>query len=209
MVTFRSCANSEVNQTGTRRIGALQCSRTRQVRQWTLPGSDLKVDPEIARAWTLPAHLTPTRACSPRKRKNLLAHLAGGGPRHQVANPGDYFTTDLLGEPLLFVRGSDGRCAVFITSAAIVPGLRQKDAARANCSAAATTDGLTGWTGRCSARPKSKAWRISAPKISRWHRYGLKNGSIFVFVNLDPEARPLRETLGELPKQAEKFPFAG
>ena len=28
-----------------------------------------------------------------------------------------------------------------------------------------------------------------------------------VFVNLDPHARPLRESLGELPKQAEKFPF--
>ena len=26
-------------------------------------------------------------------------------------------------------------------------------------------------------------------------------------MNLDPEARPLRESLGELPKQAEKFPF--
>jgi choline monooxygenase len=31
----------------------------------------------------------------------------------------------------------------------------------------------------------------------------------FVFVNLDPQARPLRESLGELPPQAEKFPFAG
>jgi choline monooxygenase len=31
----------------------------------------------------------------------------------------------------------------------------------------------------------------------------------FIFVNLDPEARPLRESLGELPRQAEKFPFAG
>jgi choline monooxygenase len=29
-----------------------------------------------------------------------------------------------------------------------------------------------------------------------------------VFVNLDPGARPLRESLGELPQQAEKFPFA-
>jgi phenylpropionate dioxygenase-like ring-hydroxylating dioxygenase large terminal subunit len=29
-----------------------------------------------------------------------------------------------------------------------------------------------------------------------------------VFVNFDPQALPLRESLGELPKQAEKFPFA-
>jgi choline monooxygenase len=29
-----------------------------------------------------------------------------------------------------------------------------------------------------------------------------------VFVNLDPQARPLRESLGKLPRQAEKFAFA-
>jgi choline monooxygenase len=28
-----------------------------------------------------------------------------------------------------------------------------------------------------------------------------------VFVNFDPQALPLREILGELPKQAEKFPL--
>jgi len=32
--------------------------------------------------------------------------------------------------------------------------------------------------------------------------------SHLVFVNLDPQARPLLETLGELPPQADKFPFA-
>jgi choline monooxygenase len=31
----------------------------------------------------------------------------------QVANPGDYFTTELVGEPLLFVRGSDGKLRGF------------------------------------------------------------------------------------------------
>ena len=31
----------------------------------------------------------------------------------------------------------------------------------------------------------------------------------FVFVNLDPDARPLSVSLGQLPQQVEKFPFAG
>jgi choline monooxygenase len=35
------------------------------------------------------------------------------GHGSQVANPGDYFTTDLMGEPLLFVRGSDAKLRGF------------------------------------------------------------------------------------------------
>src|SRR5262252_8558584 len=35
------------------------------------------------------------------------------GHLRQVANPGDYFTVDLIGEPLLIVRGDDGHLRGF------------------------------------------------------------------------------------------------
>jgi choline monooxygenase len=73
-----------------------------------------KSRPEIARAWTLPAELYwDTNILLAEKEKIFSRTWQVVGRGSQVANPGDYFTTDLMGEPLLFVRGSDAKLRGF------------------------------------------------------------------------------------------------
>ena len=56
--------------------------RSSRSRPWISRKMIFQVDAEIARAWTLPAHLyTDPQHSARRERKDLLAHLAGRGPR--------------------------------------------------------------------------------------------------------------------------------
>ena len=63
------------------------------------------VDSDIARAWTLPSHLyTEPDTFAAEKERIFVRSWQVVGHRDQVANTGDYFTTELVGEPLLIVR---------------------------------------------------------------------------------------------------------
>ena len=73
-----------------------------------------QVDAEIARAWTLPAELYRDASIWAAEKEKIFSRtwqVVGHGS--QVAHPGDYFTTELMGEPLLFVRGSDAKLRGF------------------------------------------------------------------------------------------------
>ncbi len=104
------------------------------------------------------------------------------GHRDQVANAGDYFTTELVGEPLLIVRGTEGK--------------------------------LRGFYNVCRHRAGPPAEGCGSRKLFRcgYHgwTYDLEGALISATeIELDLAAQPLRESLGDLPRQAEKFPFAG
>ncbi len=73
---------------------------------------EFSVEPVIARAWTLPSALyTSADVWMMEKEKIFSRTWQVVGHAHQVAGPGDYFTTDLTGEPLLLARGLDGKTA--------------------------------------------------------------------------------------------------
>ena len=73
-----------------------------------------QVDAEIARAWTLPAQLYTDPSILLAEKERIFSRTwQVVGHRSQVANPGDYFTTELLGEPLLLVRGVDAELRGF------------------------------------------------------------------------------------------------
>ena len=126
-----------------------------------------------------------------------------------MANAGDYFTTELVGEPLLIVRGNDGKLRGFYN----VCRHRAGPPAEGCGSRKVFRCGYHGWTysldgGLISAtdiegiknfRPEDFA--LMPVKIEEWFN--------LIFVNLNPAAAPLRDSLGELPRQAEKFDFAG
>src|ERR1700691_3705315 len=68
------------------------------------------IDPEISRAWTLPSHLYTDPTVLNEEEKRIFARtwqVVGRGD--QVANSGDYSTTELVGEPLVIVRGADAK----------------------------------------------------------------------------------------------------
>src|SRR5271169_3763141 len=74
----------------------------------------LQVEAEIARAWTLPSVLYTDAGTLLAEKENIFARTwQVVGHVSQVENPGDYFTTELMGEPLLLVRGSDAKLLGF------------------------------------------------------------------------------------------------
>jgi len=72
------------------------------------------VESDVARAWTLPSHLyTEPDAFVAEVERIFARSWQVVGHHAQVANPGDYFTAELVNEPLLIVRGSDGKLRGF------------------------------------------------------------------------------------------------
>jgi len=169
-----------------------------------------RIDHDVAKAWTLPSSLYSDPAVFSLEKEKIFARTWQViGHARQVANAGDYFTTELIGEPLLLVRGADGTLRGFYN----VCRHRAGPPAEGCGSRKLFRCGYHGWTygldgslisatevdGVEGFRPEEFALR--PVRVEEWFN--------LVFVNLDREARPLRESLGELVRQAERFPFAG
>src|SRR5579862_879531 len=158
-----------------------------------------RIDADIARAWTLPASLYFEPEAFAEERTKIFSRTwQVAGHSAQVAAPGDYFTTELAGEPLLLVRGTDHQLRGFYN----VCRHRAGPPAEGCGSRKLFRCGYHGWTygldgalisateieGVEGFRPEDFA--LAAVRVEEWFN--------FVFVNLDPEAPPLREGLGEL-----------
>jgi len=169
-----------------------------------------RIEADIARAWTLPSKLYTDSTVFTAERERIFARTwQVVGHKSQVTSPGDYFTTELVGEPLVFVRGNDGELRGFYN----VCRHRAGPPAEGCGSRKLFRCGYHGWTygldgvlinateieGVADFRPEDFA--LVPVRTEEWYN--------LVFVNLDPEALPLRVSLGELPAQAEKFPFFG
>ena len=171
---------------------------------------NLQIDPDgnIARASTLAASLyfSPETFDLERDRIffatwQLVGHL------HQVPNPGDYFTFDLLGEPLLIARGEDGILRAFhnvCRHRAGPPASGCGNRKLFRCS-------YHGWTyrldGTLLVTPEFDGVEDFDPEEFGLAPVSLEEWFNLIFVNLDPEAEPLRACLGEVAQQAEKFDF--
>jgi len=175
-----------------------------------LDPNHIQVESEISRAWTLPAELyhDPT-VFAVEKEKIFAATWQVVGHRDQVANAGDYFTTELIGEPLLLVRGGDQQLRGFYN----VCRHRAGPAAEGCGSRKLFRCGYHGWTYGLDGK------LISATEIDGVENFCVDDFALkpvrveewfnLIFVNLDENAAPLRESLGNLPAQAEKFAFTG
>ena len=79
------------------------------------PLESLQVDADVARAWTLPSSLYADATTFAIEKEKIFARSwQVVGHHDQVAKPGDYFTTELMGEPLLIVRGGRWTTARFL-----------------------------------------------------------------------------------------------
>jgi len=173
-----------------------------------MPNLPLNPDRDIARASTLPASFYFSPAIFADEKTRVFASTwQVVGHVHQAASPGDYFTFDLAGEPLLIARGEDCILRCFYN----VCRHRAGNPASGCGSRKLFRCGYHGWTygldGALMVAPEfdgvedfdRKDFGLVPVRIEEWFN--------LLFVNLDPEACPLRESLGELPTQAEKFDF--
>ena len=172
--------------------------------------NQIQVGPEISRAWTLPAELYyDPNVFDAEKERIFAATWQVVGHRDQAANPCDYFTTELIGEPLIVVRDANGQLRGFYN----VCRHRAGPVAEGYGSRKLFRCGYHGWTygldGALISATEiegvenfcAEDFRLKPVRVEEWFN--------LIFVNLDDNAAPLRESLGNLPAQAEKFAFAG
>jgi len=169
----------------------------------------LNIDQAIFRAWTLPADLYFNPEVYAAENQTLFARTWQViGHRDQVKNAGDYFTAELIGEPLVVVRGIDGKLRAFYN----VCRHRAGPAAEGCGSRKLFRCGYHGWTYDLDGSLirateiegvegfQAADFALVPVRVEEWFN--------FVFVNLDRDALTLHESLGGLRAQLQKFPFA-
>ena len=170
--------------------------------------SQMDPDRDIARASTLAASLYWSKETfEDEKAKIFSSTWQVVGHVRQATHPGDYFTFDLIGEPLVIVRGDDG----------ILRGFYNVCRHRAGNPASACGNrklfrcGYHGWTyrldGTLLVTPEFDGVQDFDPLDFGLAPVRTEEWFNLIFVNLDPEAPPLGECLGELPAHAERFDF--
>jgi choline monooxygenase len=168
----------------------------------------LWIDADIARAWSLPAPYYVDPAIAAEEKDRIFGRswqVIGHGDR--VAKPGDYFTAQLVDEPLLIVRGTDGELRAFFNvcrhrAGPPAEGCGSRKLFRCiyhgwtynldgSLNHATEVEGVEGF--------KAEDFALVPVRCEEWLN--------LVFVNLDRNAAPLIPSLGNLPQQAERFPF--
>lgn len=188
----------------------LQRERLQANRMGTSSKGRISIDSDVARAWTLPSHLYTEAAVFAEEKEKIFARSwQVVGHRDQAANGGDYFTVELAGEPLLLVRGSDGKLRGFYNVCRHRGGPPAEGCGTRKlfrCSYHGWTYDLQGalisaTEMECVEGFRAEDFALAPVRAEEWFN--------FIFVNLDGDAQPLRESLGKLAGQVEKFAFSG
>lgn len=164
------------------------------------------IESEVAQAFTLPANFYFDPSFEAGEKENIFARTWQiVGHERQLPNPGSFFTTDLVGEPLLIVRNAAGAIKGFYN----VCKHRAGPPAQGCGERKVFRCGYHGWTysldGELLNAPECEGVQdfqqrdFGLTPVRTEHWQGL------IFVNLDPAAGPLLESLGDLPHQAARF----
>jgi choline monooxygenase len=156
-------------------------------------------DAPLERAWTIPSEwYTEPGVAALEERTVFSASWQLVGRAEQVARPGQYITDSIAREPILVVRGDDGRLRGFFNvcrhHAAAVMTEPEGAAANLRCPYHGWTYGLDGrlrgtpdFAGVCGF--DRAAHGLIELAVAEWEQ--------FVFVRLDPRGPSLDEFLGE------------
>jgi choline monooxygenase len=162
--------------------------------------SDFTPTDDLSRAWTLPArwYIEPS-FLELEKVKIFWRTWQPVGRVDMVLRPGDYFTCEVLGEPLVVTRDWQGQLRAFSNvcrhrAGPVAAGKGNRKSLQ--CSYHGWTYGLDGqllttpeFEGVCDWTPAD--FCLPAVRVEAW--------GPFIFVNLDPEAPALLETFGAIP----------
>ena len=173
-----------------------------------MPNGPFQIDRDPSRAWTLPATSYFDPAIFHDEMSRIFArswHLVGH--HEQVARPGEFFTTELAGEPLLFVRAASGELNGFYN----VCRHRAGPPATGCGSRKLFRCGYHGWTYDLQGK------LISAPEFEGQPGFAATDFSLtsvrteewcnLIFASLDPSAPALGPQLSQLAAQFRSFPF--
>ncbi len=169
----------------------------------------LRIDPDIGEAWSLPAPFYTDPSVPALERGKIFDRTwQAVGHCHQLANPGDFFTVELQGEPLLLVRGAGGELRGFYN----VCRHRAGPPAEGCGSRKVFRCAYHGWTygldGSLISAPEFEGQQNFSPDRFALAPVRAEQWFNLIFVNFDPNADSLGKSLGALPKQVEGFDFS-
>ena len=170
--------------------------------------AEFSIDPEIARAWTLPARLYFNPEVLQYEREKVFHRTwQVVGHRDQLAKSGDYFSVELAGEPLLLVRGQSHEALGFYN----VCRHRAGPPAQGCGSRKVFRCGYHGWTygldGRLLVAPEFEGVEAFEPEQFSLRPVRVAEWSDLIFVNLNDDAEPLAAILRGLSAQFVRYPF--
>ena len=161
--------------------------------------NDWKFETALERASTIPSRYYTDAAVLRDENRSIFAktwQLAGRV--EQVAEPGQFFTTSIAEEPLLIVRGNDG----VIRAMSNVCRHRAGPVAKGDGKRPVLQCGYHGWTygldGRLLKTPEFDGVAGFERESCALPQFRVETWLGLIFVNLDPNAAPLREAYGEV-----------
>ena len=131
------------------------------------------------------------------------------GREDRLTVPGDYFTANLAGVPLFVIRNRDGELRAFANTCTHRGSRLLQDDGRCRSVVQCPYHAWAfDFDGALVATPGMEQAKGFEPG-----RYGLRAIKLeiwdgFVFINFDPESRPLLEYLGALPDSLRSYDFA-
>ena len=158
----------------------------------------------LEKAWTIPASWYVDPRIAALERSSVFSGWQMVGRADQLTETGRFLTAELAGEPLVVVRGEDGKLRAFFNvcrhHAAIVEDRVEGRTHLFRCPYHGWTYSLTGelkgfpdFAGVCDF-DRGKTGLVPVA-VDVWEG--------FVFVRLDAEGPSLREVLGDLPQRFE------
>jgi choline monooxygenase len=171
--------------------------------------SDYQYTPDLAHAATLPARWYTDPAYLALEKERVFARTWQAVARlDEVSRNGDFVTADIVGEPIVITRGTDGVLRGFYN----VCRHRAGNVAAGKGNRKSLQCRYHGWTydlqGRLMTTPEFEG-------VADFDRscFGLQPVAVdtwgpFVFANLDPAATPLADTLGVILNETAHIPLA-
>jgi choline monooxygenase len=159
----------------------------------------------LAEAFTIPASWYLDLAINQLERTHVFgATWQAIGRADQLTNPGDFFTTELAGEPILAVRDAEGQLRAFYNvcrhhaAAVVTAPCGHAQSFRCpyhgwNYGLDGTLKGMPEFGGVCNFRREDNG--LVPIAIQTWEN--------FIFVNLSPNPVPLISFLGDLVQRVE------
>src|SRR2546430_11027593 len=180
----------------------------RQTTRWTNARSmgdgivPMKIDEEVARAYTLPAsmYLDPAILAQEDDRIfartwQLVAHIS------ELARPGDFKPTNIIDEPILLTHAQDGKLHGFYN----VSRHRAAQVVTTRGNRKSLQCGYHGWVYGLDGRLQTAREMEGTENFDKAD-FGLVPIRVdtlgpFVFANLDPNAKPLADWIGAIPDE--------
>lgn len=164
--------------------------------------SDYVPEKDLSRATTLPARWYTDPAFFELEKERIFWHTwQPVGFTNQLSNSGDFIACDLLGEPLVITRDANGT----LHALSNVCRHRASTIAAGNGHCSALRCPYHGWTysldGRLQGQPEFEGVCNFDRSTVALPPYRIERWAPFLFVNLDTNASPLAEILGDIPRE--------